>query len=522
MAWFVAIVLVLLVATILIVILNRFYHKGSRDRTLIRTGAGGQKIVMDAGCLVLPFLHQVEVVDMRTVYIDISLHGEKSLITGDRLRVDINVSFHVRVVPTLAGIATAAQTIGARSLSAERLGDFLHGRFIDALQAVAATRTMDDLHENRHAFASEVAEILRLGMEDIGLRLESISVTQFDQTPFAALDENNAFNAVGMRRLAEIIATNRRERKEIEANADTAVRRTELENIKNRLALELEREEAESVKNIKTEQLNAEISRRTAEEREQAESASGRARLVREGDLRRAEIERDQDLRQKEVLALQAVEEARINSQIELAVRRSEEAIALSKAELSRKSVIAAEEEVKHEKERLTIESDGVVAALKADQEAALALAQARGAATAAMVNAENEDKIASLQNERQRKVTAIRAEERTAMIAAENTISAPLIAMKLEEHRMRILPEMAANMARPLKKIGEIRINNVSGLSGKSKRGRNGSGLGSAVDDILDLAFRMPAIRKLGEAVGTQIIPEPNGESDHDDKSKS
>ena len=332
--------------------------------------------------------------------------------------------------------------------------------------------------------------------------------------------ENNAFNAVGMRRLAEIITTNRRERKEIEANADTAVRRTELENIKNRLALELEREEAESVKNIKTEQLNAEISRRTAEEREQAESASGRARLVREGDLRRAEIERDQDLRQKEVLALQAVEEARINSQIELAARRSEEAIALSKAELSRKSVIAAEEEVKHEKERLTVESDGVVAALKAEQEAALA--QARGAATAAMVNAENEDKIASLQNERQRKVTAIRAEERTAMIAAENTISTPLIAMKLEEHRMRILPEMAANMARPLKKIGEIRINNVSGLSGKSKRGRNGSGLGSAIDDVLDLAFRMPAIRKLGEAVGTQIIPEPNGESDHDDKSKS
>ena len=205
-----------------------------------------------------------------------------------------------------------------------------------------------------------------------------------------------------------------------------------------------------------------------------------------------------------------------------MAARRSEEAIALSKAELSRKSVIAAEEEVKHEKERLTVESDGVVAALKAEQEAELALAQARGAATAAMVNAENEDKIASLQNERQRKVTAIRAEERTAMIAAENTISTPLIAMKLEEHRMRILPEMAANMARPLKKIGEIRINNVSGLSGKSKRGRNGSGLGSAIDDVLDLAFRMPAIRKLGEAVGTQIIPEPNGESDHDDKSKS
>ena len=293
MAWFLAVILVFLFITIAIVVLNRFYHKGSRDRSLIRTGAGGQKIVMDAGCLVLPFLHQVEVVDMRTSYIDISRRGEQSLLTSDRLRVDVNVSFHVRVIPTADGIATAAQTIGARSLSSDRLNEFLRGRFFDALQAVAATRTMDELHQFRPSFANDVSELLRPGIDSIGLRLESVSVTQLDQTPFSALDENNAFNAVGMRRLAEIITTNRRKRKEIEANADTAVRRTELENIKNRLALELERERVESEKSIKVEQLNSEKSRRAAEERERAESGSGLARLAREGDLRRAEIERD-------------------------------------------------------------------------------------------------------------------------------------------------------------------------------------------------------------------------------------
>lgn len=522
MAWFLTIILVLLFISIAIFVLNRFYHKGSRDRALIRTGAGGQKIVMDAGCLILPFLHQVEVVDMRTFYINISRCGEQSLLTSDRLRVNMKVSFHVRVIPTIDGIATAAQTIGARSLSSDRLKEFLSGRFYDALQAVAATRTMDELHEYRPSFVKDVAELLRPGIDGIGLRLESISVTQLDQTPFSALDENNAFNAVGMRRLAEIITTNRRKRKEIEANADTAVRRTELENTKNKLALELERERAESEKSIQVEQLNSEKSRRTAEEQESAQSGSGLARLAREAELRHAEIESDCRLRKEEVLALQAVEEARLNSQIELAARRAEESAALAQTELSKRAVVAAEEEIKREKQRLAAESEGIIAALKVEQEGAVELQRVKGKAAAAMITAENEDRIADLENERRRMKTEVEVERRSALITAENGISASLMSMKLEEQRLKILPEMAAKMAQPLEKIGKININHVSGLSNNVQDGRPTGGLGSTVDDVLDLAFRMPAVRKLGEAVGAQISPETNDESNSDNKDQT
>ena len=522
MEWVITVVLTLLFVVIAIVVLNRFYHKGSRDRALIRTGAGGQKTVMDAGCLVLPFLHQVEVVDMRTFYVDISRRGEHSLLTGDRLRVDVNIAFHVRVIPTKDGIATAAQTIGARSLSTERISEFLRGRFFDAMQAVAAARTMDELHENRPLFASEVADLLRSGIENIGLQLESVSVTELDQTPFSALDENNAFNAVGMRRLAEIITTNRRKRKEIEANAETAIRRTELETTKTRLALELEQEQAESEKSIKSEQLNSENSRRTAEERERAQSAAGLARLTRESEVRRAEIERDRELRTEEILSLKVVEENRINSQIELAVRRSEESAALAQTELSKRAVVAAEEETKRERRRLATESEGIIEVLKAEQEAAVEIERAKSSAEAAMITAENQDRIADLQTERERKKTQVKVEKRKAMIAAENAISAPLQAMKLEEQRLQILPEMAARMAQPLEKIGKININQISGLSKESSDGERSGGLGSAVDDVLDLAFRMPAIRKLGEAVGTEISTDLTKEIDRDEKDQT
>ncbi len=519
MAWLIGAVLGLCSIAVIIAVLNRFYRKGSRDRALIRTGAGGQKIVMDAGCLVLPFLHEVEEVDMRTFYIDSTRRGESSLLTSDRLRVDVSVAFHIRVTPTIDGIATAAQTIGARSLSSDRLAEFLQGRFFDALQSVTATRTMDEFHENRPLFAAEVAELLKPGLDEIGIRLESVSVVEFDQTPMSALDENNAFNAVGMRHLTEIITTNRRKRKEIEASAETAIRRTELENRKSQIALELEREEAESEKIIRSEQLNARSASRTAEEREQAQSVSELARVNRESQLRRAEIERDQQLRKEEIAALQLVEEARINSHIELAQRRTEESAALAESERSKSAVITAEEAIKHEQKRLAAESDGLIAALKAEQDSAVELERARGNAAAAAVTAENDDRLADLENERNRKKASVEVERRSALIQAENEISTDLKAMKLEEQRLRILPEMAANMSRPLEKIDKISISHIAGLSRESKDGASSSGLGSAVDDVLDLAFRLPAVRKLGEVVGAEVCPSSSDQSQPENK---
>ena len=515
MAWFIAAVVLVVAATVLIVVLNRFYHKGSRERSLIRTGAGGQKIVMDAGCLVLPFLHQVDAVDMRTIYVDVSRQGEKSLLTSDRLRVDINVSFHVRVVPTVDGIATAAQTVGARSLSQNRLSEFLNGRFIDALQAVAATRTMDEMHENRPAFAGDVAQMLRPGMEDIGLLLESISVTQLDQTEFASLDANNVFNAVGMRRLAEIISVNRRKQNEIESETDLAVRRTELENAKSRLALELEHKKAESESSIQKEKLEAETTRRAAEERELAETVSGQAKLNRELQLRRSEIDRDRELRQAEVIALQHVENARIDSQIELATRRAQESEAVAKAELSRQKIVEAEETVQRQTEKLAAERVGAVSEIKANQDAVVELRRAQANADVAITNAECEKQVATLSNDREQEQMEVQASGRASMIAAENTISSSLMQMKLEEKRLDILPQMASNMARPLEKIGDIRINHVSGLASGSNADQRDGRLGSVVDDVLDLAFRMPAIRKLGEVVGAEISANGNDDSE-------
>ncbi len=506
MTWFIVFIIAIVVTIIVITVFGRFYHKGSREKALIRTGAGGQKIVMDGGCLVLPFLHQVELVDMRTAYMELLLEKNDSILTEDRMRVDLNVAFHVRVIPSIEGIATASQTVGVRSLNPERLTDFLKGRFIDALQSVVAQHTMDNLHENRAQFVAKTTAILKPSLEENGLKLESVSLMRLDQTEFSTLNENNAFNAVGMRKLAEIVTANRRKRKEVESNADLAIRRTELENTKSRMLIDLEKEKAESEKTMEVEQLKSEMTRRSSHEREQAEIASGQAKLNRELELRRSEIDRDQQVRKAEVVALQSVEDARIQSQIELSQRRVEESQAKADAESSRKAIVEAEEEVNLLQDRLTAQRTGEIAQITAELESTTALHKAQSAAEISHINSESEKASADLVQEQIKNEMSIKALGKLEMINAENAMNPTLVEMKLEEKRLSVLPDMADRMSRPLEKIGNININHVAGLGSGSNNGNQSAKTGSIVDEVLDLAFRMPAVKKLGEAVGSEI----------------
>jgi hypothetical protein len=98
-AWFITIVIV--AAILIILFLNRYYRKATREVALIRTGAGGQRVVLDGGCLSLPFLHKVSEVNMRTTKLEIERLGPKSIITRDRLRVDVAGEFYVRVMSTV-------------------------------------------------------------------------------------------------------------------------------------------------------------------------------------------------------------------------------------------------------------------------------------------------------------------------------------------------------------------------------------------------------------------------------------
>ena len=234
LAW---IVLAIVAMAVFIAFMQRFYRKSTRELVLLRTGAGGQHIALDGGFFALPILHKVEEINMRAHRIAVRRTGDQSLLTEDRLRVDVHMEFRVRVAPGAASVAAAAQAFGARTLRSEELSHMLEGRFADVVQSSASVRTLDALHQQRAEFVNAVRDTLRPELEGDGLRLESVALVYFDQTPFSALNENNVFNSVGMRKVAEIVATNRKLRAETEADAEISVSQTQLMATKRRIEI---------------------------------------------------------------------------------------------------------------------------------------------------------------------------------------------------------------------------------------------------------------------------------------------
>src|SRR5262245_9327601 len=159
----------------------RLYHRASKERAFVRTGFGGQKVVKDGGAIVLPVFHEVIPVNMNTLKLEVMRNKAESLITKDRMRVDIVAAFFVRVIPSQDGIANAAQTLGQRTLHPDALKELVEDKFVDALRSTAATMTMQ-LQDQRPEFVQGVQSAVSEDLTKNGLELESVSLTSLDQT----------------------------------------------------------------------------------------------------------------------------------------------------------------------------------------------------------------------------------------------------------------------------------------------------------------------------------------------------
>ncbi len=515
LAWLFGLIVAIVVIAVAVAFLNRFYRKTSRDIALIRTGFGGQKIVLTGGTLALPFLHKVDEINMRTLRIEVSRTGAKSLITEDRMRVDVELEFYLRVQPTVEGVATAAQAIGSKSLSPDGVRNLLEGRFIDAIQATGATFTMDFLHDKRAEFVRTIRESVRENLAHSGLQLESVSLTRMDQAAFASLDDNNAFNAVGLRKLAEIIANSKKKRAEIEADADISVRQTQLAATKQRLSLSREEEEAQIGQRLEIEKLKSSSDAETARAREQSTVASENARIEREQSTRVAEIQKARELRKLEIEAQLSSEVRKVDSSIAMATKHAEEARAQAQAELARTEIVLAQEQLQTERERAVADRSREIAIKREQERGEVETSKAQSETAVLLMNAKAAASATTTRAEAHRVRLKAESEGARAMIDAENSRTTELMHLKLEQHRLDRLPEIIAQMMKPAEKIDSIRIHQVTGFGGSSNGqwsgGAGGEGAQRApvtqvMDSILGMALQLPAMKSIGDSIGVDL----------------
>ena len=507
-------IVVAIVVAIAVWLLHWLYLRSSKERSFVRTGLGGQKVVVDGGAFVLPIVHDVIPVNMNTLRLEVSRGRDKALITKDRMRVDVIAEFYVRVAAQPEAVAAAAQTLGLRTMEPEQLKELVEGKFIDALRTAAAEMTMEELHEKRGTYVKRVREAVAEDLTKNGLELESASLTQLDQTSMEFFNPSNAFDAEGLTRLTEQIERRKKQRNDVEQDTLIAIRNKNLEAEKLSLEIDLESESARLAQQREVEMARArqraEVTTERAQREQSAESAQIAARQAIEG----ARIRSEQSLEQERIRKEREIQAAEIERRKALELAEQQRAIAIAReskaqseaqaeAEVARAQAVAAEErvftarEVEMAERRKAIELIGAqqTAEREALQLTAAAAAEKaasgdRGAAIRAQAEADADaERIRALA---QRVRAEIEAEATRMMNEAQNVLSpearASALRLKLVEKAEAIIRESV----RPMERIEGIKILHVDGLAGGG--GGGDSGNGGFADNVVNSALRFRA----------------------------
>ena len=505
-------------------IMARLYKRATRETSLVKTGSGGKKVIMDGGTIVVPFLHEIAKVNMKTLRLEVARVNDQSLITKDRMRVDVGVEFYVSVNATEDGISRAAQTLGDRTFHVDQLREMIEGKLIDGLRAVAAQMTMDELHENRASFVQEVQNAISEDLLKNGLELEAVSLTALDQTPFESLDENNAFNAVGMQKLAAVIATSRKERAEITAEADVSVARSEMEAERLKYQIDKDQQEASIMQIQEIQTLQARQEAEIARNQEASDQAKDQARIERERAVRASEIERERTIREAEIAKERELEVADQERQIIVAKKSEEESQARASADNARAEAKKASEAIETARAVAEAERQKQIAMIEAEKEAErqatgirLAAAAEKDAASdraAAKLEEAQADANAMIVRADAKKADMLAtAEGQTAIANSENELSSEIIAMKVRLATLESMPAIIAEMVKPAEKIDSIKIHQVTGMghasggcSGGDTSASGGTPVNQALDSVLGMALQMPAMQALGKELGISL----------------
>ena len=295
-----AIILLALAIAIVVYLLHWLYRRSSKEVSFVRTGMLGEKVVISGGAFVLPIIHNITQVGMRTLSINIKREGDKSLITKDRMRAELVTEFFTKVPPDKRAVATAAQTLGNRTLDPEHLREVVQGRFADALGEVAAKMTLDEIQENRGQFVKEVTKIANESIGHTGLALETVSIISLDQTPIEQFNPANTFDSQGLTQLTEQIESRKKKRNDITQDTKISIENKNLETVQKELEIKK----------------NEEFSRYQQEREIAIQKAKERTETVKQ------KAEKDREAEEAEITSQEQIEVAKISQNQVIEVER--------------------------------------------------------------------------------------------------------------------------------------------------------------------------------------------------------
>ena len=488
------VVLAIVVVAILYVLSIWVYKRAPANVGFIRTGFLGTKVSLGRGAIVLPVFHEVTWVSLETLKLVVSRAREQAVLTSDKIRVDVVAELYTHVGHTTEDLLTAARSLGERTFDAERVRNLLEAKVVSALRSYAATKTLDELHENRDAFAREIATNVTESFSANGLVLEEVTIVALEQSGREFFKTDNVFDAEGLKIITAITSDARRTVHNTEKRTTVAIRQRDLDaqlelfeierqeafaraqqdrEISNEQALQVGQKqiyvldqrmavETKEIDNEKElERMRTERDLAVIEEARRRESADVGKELAIEQTRRDRDIALIEKAGEQELADVRrdlALEKARRDRQIELIGKAREEeladiarGLARESAEKERDVALAAKE---RERQRADIER--ITAVTEAEEAARTLRHQAQEEATLAMRARSLETRLAMLDLDKDEAFAVARqdqevSDERTRILSAKQRF---ILEQRLEVEREEIRTGQETEQARIAKSI--------------------------------------------------------------------
>lgn len=449
---------------------TRFYVIAPTNEAFVRTGGillKGKDVILNGGCIVLPGFHKLTRVPLREISIDVVRAGVQAVRTQDYLRANMRVTFYVCVTAIKEDVLNAASRLSKDGVVSEtNIKDALEKRADDAIRAAAKQKNIAEIDSDKLGFAQEVFSLIQPDLKKVGLTLNNIAISEIEESD--TYDENNFFDAQGVKLRTETIQraikqkldvelNNQREKKELELATKVAIEQQELAAEKQSLEIAREKEDARLNQMKEIELLKALREREIQETQAQELAKMERVKILQEKAVAAEKIQQDLAIQQSQIDANIALEER--NKQLKIAQTLQQQEAEV--AEIDRQKTIEAS--------RLGAEAEVALAQQEskiAQQEAAIAIADKekerfgvealRAQAEATIVTAQEIEKA-----EREKRLILISAEQEAEKrrIADQNVVEIDVFRRRRQAEIARQAAELEAESIQTLADANRYKV---------------------------------------------------------------
>jgi len=410
----------------------------------------GFRIVKGGGTFVMPVVEKVDVLSLELLTIDVQT---PEVYTSKGVPVKVDGVAQIKIKGDDISIATASEQVLSKSI--DEIKSVATQTLEGHLRAILGTMTVEDIYQNRDAFASKVQEVAAGDMANMGLGIVSFTIRDIR-------DGQGYLDALGKPRIAQVkrdatIA-------QAEADRDAMIRSAQATQAGQEAKYVADTRIAEAQRDYQT------------------NVASYQAAV----NQKKAEADLAYDLQKFKTGQLVKAEEIQVN------IIEKQKQIELQQQEILRKQrELEANVQKPADAERYRVETLANATKFQLETEAAgnAAATKAKGFASADVVKATG---LAEADANKARGLAE------AAIIEAQGSATAEAMKLKAESFKqyneaaviemiVRILPEMAGKISEPLAKMEKmVIINSGSGVGG---------GASKVTGDVTQILSQLPPV---------------------------